>query len=196
MEDINVNDRHLQPVEVIGFFVNETGPNYRATNVELISYFRPLLMKNTSSLGQENHTFLKLITGKLAVVKKINGEKYLELRPEFRNKDAYTIYRSLNLQEDENSDYDTRQERNGNHVMSQETLTGGLEADNLYKLQNKIDETSKKFKVGLEEEESSPRHNNRVRFTEDTARSRAPISLNLLSEIEETLKTEDNTIDN
>ena len=46
-------------------------------DVELISYFRPLLMKNTSSLGQENHTFLKHITGKLAVVKKLNGEKYV-----------------------------------------------------------------------------------------------------------------------
>lgn len=196
MEDINVNDRYLQPIEVIGFFVNETGPHYRATNVELISHFRPLLMKNTSSLGQENHTFLKHITGKLAVVKKLNGEKYLELRPEFRNKDTYTIYRSLNLPEEDTSDYDNNQDSNDKYFMSQERQTGGMEAENHKSLQNIEDENSKNISDISEDEESSSRHNTRVRFTEDTARSRAPISLNLLSEIEETLQTEDITIGN
>ena len=196
MDDINVNDRYLQPIEVINFFVNETGPHYRATNVELISYFRPLLMKNTSSLGQENHTFLKHITGKLAVVKKLNGEKYLELRPEYRNKDPYTIYRSLNLQEDDVSDYDSSHEPSGKYFMSQKRPTGGMEAENHKSLQTKKDETSKNVNAILEDEENSSRHNNRVRFTEDTARSRAPISINLLNEIEETLQTEDITIGN
>ena len=77
MEGINVNDRHLQPMEVIAYFVNETDDQYRATNIELVSYFRPLLMKTTSSFGPENHLLLKQITGELAVVKKLNGTTQL-----------------------------------------------------------------------------------------------------------------------
>ena len=48
------NERFLQPLEVITFFVENGG---KATNFELVNQFKPLLAKTT--IGQENHAFLK-----------------------------------------------------------------------------------------------------------------------------------------
>ena len=47
-------ERYLQPIEVIGFYLENGG---KVTNFELINRFKPLLSKTL--IGQENHTYLK-----------------------------------------------------------------------------------------------------------------------------------------
>ena len=199
MENINVNDRYLQPIEVINFFVNETSPKYRSTNVKLVSHFRPLLLNTSSNFGSENHNFLKHITGRLAVVKKLNGEKYLELRPEFRGKDPYTIYCSLNLEEYLNPNETIReiiQIKDDSKIINQKAAKGSAEERGTKS--SRIEEDFEKSQVldeGRENEVGSAKHLGiRVRFTEDTARSRAPISLTLQNELHELVQSEENEI--
>ena len=47
-------ERYVQPIEVIGFFLENGG---KVTNFELINHFKPLLSKTL--IGQENHAYLK-----------------------------------------------------------------------------------------------------------------------------------------
>ena len=195
MEGINVNDRRLQPIEVIAYFVNETDDQYRATNIELVSYFRPLLMKTTSSFGPENHLLLKQITGELAVVKKLDGKKYLELKPELRGKDPHAIYSNLKSKNDidvnDSGDYDCKDKENFN---------GASNKHDEDKVQKFITSNSdiKEGNENIEEitdvtiaNQGEAKHlGNRVRFTEDTARSRAPITLTLQNELNEILDSD------
>ena len=59
-------ERYIQPLEVISFFLENGG---RATNVDLIGHFKPLLSKTL--IGQENHAYLKRKV-KWAIRKKID----------------------------------------------------------------------------------------------------------------------------
>ena len=191
MDDINPNDRYLQPLEIINFFVNETGPDKRATNKHLVSHFRPLLHKGSSTFGAENHEFLKKITNQLAVVKKIKGNKYLELRPEFKDKDPHTIYTCLTVQEEsENENNISRPEDDS--VSGQKRCADVTEESNQ---KYQCVETDVKVSENYKDiEKNNERSSKNVRFTEDTARSRAPISLDLLSELNEWLG-DDNKIE-
>ena len=85
--------RYLQPIEIIDFFLNQ--PGGRTTNHDLIKHFRPFLIEE--NFGKDNHAFLKKITAQLVTVKKIKGNKYLELKQEFKNGslDAREILRLL-----------------------------------------------------------------------------------------------------
>lgn len=97
MENSNTIERYLQPLEVIAFFLDncESG---RTSNHDLIKYFRPLLVE--SSFGKENHDFLKKITAQLVIVKKIKGNKYLELKPDLRGLQAVEIFRQLHVHQE------------------------------------------------------------------------------------------------
>ena len=203
MCDTNISDRYLQPIEVINFFVNETSPQFRATNFELVTYFRPLLVSTSSCFGPENHVFLKQITGRLAVVKKLKGAKYLELKHEFRGKDPHTIFRIINtdigpsrndhcLTSYENSL--SMQNENENSLKEHEHLSQELNQKPLHEATSKDKEESNCViqKQGNLINPSS----NRVRFTEDTARSRAPLSLTLRNEIEDIFQSENMDIQN
>ena len=201
MEGINVNDRHLQPIEVIAYFVNETDDQYRATNIELVSYFRPLLMKTTSSFGPENHSLLKQITGELAVVKILNGKKYLELKPELRGKDPHTIYSNLKSK----NDIDVNDSAD-NDCKDKDDFNGASNKQHEDKVHNFITRNSdiKEGNENIEEitdvtiaNQGEAKHlGNRVRFTEDTARSRAPITLTLQNEFNELLDSDSDNEEN
>ena len=188
MSEIIASDRFLQPIEVINFFVNETNPRYLATNLELVNYFRPLLMNTSSSFGTENHAFLKEITGRLAVVKKLHGAKYLELKPEFRGKSPYAIYCFLNSEESygaSNVSYENGKKQNKTYETHSKRQTKSFEDLNqiLLNEDERRDEREESNEVTKSYETVSKSIGNRVRFTEDTARSRAPISMTLQNEL-------------
>ena len=192
MDDINPNDRYLQPLEVINFFVNETGSDKRATNKQLVSHFRPLLLKESSTFGSENHAFLKKVTNQLAVVRKIGGDKYLELKPEFKDKEPHSIYAYLQLQ-DESICEDNNQQTGTDNEQSQKRCADEAEQSNQkYQCLEQAATYTDDFKDTTKNNERSSKN---VRFTEDTARSRAPLSLDLLSELNEWLG-DDNKIEN
>ena len=71
--NINEIERYLQPIEIVHYFYENNG----STHHDLIKHFRPLLVE--SSLAKENHEFLKKTTAKLVIVKKLQGQKSLEL---------------------------------------------------------------------------------------------------------------------
>lgn len=48
------NERYLQPLDVISFFLENGG---KATNFDLVNNFKPMLSKTL--IGQENHAYLK-----------------------------------------------------------------------------------------------------------------------------------------
>ena len=83
-------ERNLQPIEVISYFVKHE----KVTNHELIAEFRSLLNKE-NSFGQENHAFLKKMSTQLVVVKKLQGHKFLELKPKFKSLQPVEILRIL-----------------------------------------------------------------------------------------------------
>ena len=191
MDDINPNDRYLQPLEIINFFVNETGPDKRATNKHLVSHFRPLLHKGSSTFGAENHEFLKKITNQLAVVKKIKGNKYLELRPEFKDKDPHTIYTCLSVQEESENENNISRPEDDNISGQKRCADVAQDCSQKYQCVEHDSTVCENYK---DPEKNNERSSKNVRFTEDTARSRAPISLDLLSELNEWLG-DDNKIE-
>jgi hypothetical protein len=48
------NERYLQPLDVISFFLENGG---KVTNFDLVNNFKPMLSKTL--IGQENHAYLK-----------------------------------------------------------------------------------------------------------------------------------------
>lgn len=191
MDDINPNDRYLQPLEVINFFVNETGPEKRATNKHLVSHFRPLLHKGSSIFGAENHAFLKKVTNQLAVVRKIKGDKYLDLRPEFKDKDPHTIYTCLSVQEESENENNISRPDDQSVSGQKRCAVVSEESNQKYQCVENDAKVSENYK---DIEKNNARSSKNVRFTEDTARSRAPISFDLLSELNEWLG-DDNKIE-
>ena len=191
MDDINPNDRYLQPLEVINFFVNETGSDKRATNKQLVSHFRPLLLKESSNFGSENHAFLKKVTNQLAVVRKIEGNKYLELKPEFKDKDPHSIYTYLQLQDESIGEDNNPQTGTDNELSQKRCADEAEESNQKYQCLEQDAISTDDFKGSTKNNERSSKN---VRFTEDTARSRAPLSLDLLSELNEWLG-DDNKIE-
>ena len=91
MAGLNNNEieRYLQPIEIVHYFQEKTGSSHH----DLIKHFRPLLVE--SSLAKENHEFLKKITAKLVIVKKIQGQKSLELKPEFKTLEPWEILQCI-----------------------------------------------------------------------------------------------------
>ena len=89
MAGINEIERYLQPIEIVHYFQENTGSSHH----DLIKHFRPLLVD--SSLAKENHEFLKKITAKLVIVKKIQGQKSLELKPEFQTLEPWEILQCI-----------------------------------------------------------------------------------------------------
>ena len=84
-------DRYLQPIEVVNYFVGHVN----TTNHDLIKHFRPLLVQ--SSMGSENHAILKKITAQLVIVKRIQGIKSLELKPQLQGLSPHEISVQLDV---------------------------------------------------------------------------------------------------
>ena len=82
-------ERYLQPIEIVHYFHE----NQRSSNHDLIKHFRPLLVE--SSLAKENHEFLKKVTAKLVIIKKIQGQKVLELKPDFKSLEPWEILQNI-----------------------------------------------------------------------------------------------------
>lgn len=82
-------ERYLQPIEIVHYFHE----NQRSSNHDLIKHFRPLLVE--SSLAKENHEFLKKVTAKLVIIKKIQGQKVLELKAEFKSLEPWEILQNI-----------------------------------------------------------------------------------------------------
>ena len=82
-------ERYLQPLEIVNYFHEKQ----RSNNHDLIKHFRPLLVE--SSLAKENHEFLKKVTAKLVIIKKIQGQKMLELKPEFKDRQPWEILQDI-----------------------------------------------------------------------------------------------------
>ena len=82
-------ERYLQPLEIVNYFHEKQ----RSSNHDLIKHFRPLLVE--SSLAKENHEFLKKVTAKLVIIKKIQGQKMLELKPEFKDRQPWEILQDI-----------------------------------------------------------------------------------------------------
>ena len=76
-------DRHLQPLEVINYFLHEA-VCFQSTNTELVGRFEKLL--KSDEFGRSNHASLKRLTQKLVVVKRVGGggRKVFELKPDLQ----------------------------------------------------------------------------------------------------------------
>ena len=90
-------ERYLQPIEVINFFVDNRSQT--TNHHDLIKHFRPLLVE--SSLASENHALLKKITAKIIVVKKLHGNKFLEMKPEFQGLTAQEILKTIEIESEQ-----------------------------------------------------------------------------------------------
>ena len=71
-------ERYLQPIEVIHYFCEQI--QKQSTHHDLIKQFRPLLV-NENSFGAKNQAILKKICNQIVTVKKISGNKFLQLKP-------------------------------------------------------------------------------------------------------------------
>ena len=77
-------DRHLQPLEVINYFLHEA-VCFQSTNTELVGRFEKLL--KSDEFGRSNHASLKRLTQKLVIIKRVGGgRKVFELKPDLQVK--------------------------------------------------------------------------------------------------------------